>query len=63
MNTLLTTPRRLVLALVAAGALGATGAGLITAHEARAQLAQPVAAAAAPASAGVHRGDSKGWGR
>ena len=51
MNTLLATPRRLVLALVAAGALGATGAGLITAHEARAQLAQPVAAAAAPATA------------
>ena len=41
MNTLLTSPRRLVLALVAAGALGATGAGLITAHEARAQLAMP----------------------
>ena len=30
MNTLLTSPRRLVLALVAAGALGATGAGLVT---------------------------------
>ena len=50
MNTLLTSPRRLVLALVAAGALGATGAGLITAHEARAQLAMPVAAAVAPAT-------------
>ncbi len=50
MNTLLTTPRRLVLALVAAGAIGATGAGLITAHEARAQLATPVAVAAAPAA-------------
>jgi len=50
MNTLLTSPRRLVLALVAAGALGATGAGLITAHEARAQLAPPVAAAVAPAA-------------
>ena len=47
MNTLLTSPRRLVLALVAAGALGATGAGLITAHEARAQMPQPVAAAVA----------------
>ncbi|WP_367067723.1 DegQ family serine endoprotease [Oryzisolibacter sp. LB2S] len=54
MNTLLTTPRRLVLALVAAGALGATGAGLITSHEARAQaqLATPVATAVAPAVAG-----------
>ncbi len=50
MNTLLTSPRRLVLALVAAGALGATGAGLTTAHEARAQLAMPVAAAVAPAT-------------
>ena len=50
MNTLLTSPRRIVLALVAAGALGATGAGLITAHEARAQLAMPVAAAVAPAT-------------
>lgn len=51
MNTLLTTPRRLILALVAAGALGATGAGLITAHEVRAQTAPAVATlAAAPAS-------------
>lgn len=48
MNILLTSPRRLVLALVAAGALGATGAGLITAHEARAQQA---VAAVAPATA------------
>jgi hypothetical protein len=51
MNTLLTTPRRLILALVAAGALGATGAGLITAHEVRAQTAPAAAVlAAAPAS-------------
>ncbi|MBS0493775.1 MAG: DegQ family serine endoprotease [Proteobacteria bacterium] len=50
MNTLLTSPRRLVLALVAAGALGATGAGLITAHEAHAQLSPPVATATATAA-------------
>ena len=36
MNTLASTPRRLILALVAAGALGATGAGLVGAHHARA---------------------------
>lgn len=53
MNTLLTSPRRLILALVAAGALGATGAGLITAHEARAQAAPPVVAAVAPATTTV----------
>lgn len=35
-DTLASTPRRLILALVAAGALGATGAGLISSHEARA---------------------------
>ena len=29
-TTLTSTPRRLILALVAAGAVGATGAGLIT---------------------------------
>jgi len=52
MNTLLTSPRRLVLALVAAGALGATGAGLITSHEARAlHSAAPVAAAVVPGAA------------
>ncbi|MBS0291475.1 MAG: DegQ family serine endoprotease [Proteobacteria bacterium] len=53
MNTLLTSPRRLILALVAAGALGATGAGLITAHEARAQVAPPVATAVASAATTV----------
>ena len=57
MNTLLSTPRRLVLALVAAGAIGATGAGLVTGmhHEARANTAAtPVlAAAAAPAAAAI----------
>ncbi len=52
MNTLVSTPRRLVLALVAAGAMGATGAGLISAHTARAAMA-PAVAAAAPAPAGV----------
>lgn len=52
MNTLLSSPRRLVAALVAAGALGATGAGLITAREVRAQAGMPaaVAPALAPAS-------------
>ena len=35
-HTLASTPRRLILALVAAGALGATGAGLISGHQARA---------------------------
>ena len=53
MNTLLSSPRRLVVALVAAGALGATGAGLITAREVRAQAGIPAAAAPAPLSASV----------
>mgnify|MGYP000199141866 CR=1 FL=1 len=53
MNTLLSSPRRLVVALVAAGALGATGAGLITAREVRAQAGMPAAAAPAPLSASV----------
>lgn len=35
-TTLTSTPRRLILALVAAGAVGAMGAGLITGHQARA---------------------------
>ena len=38
MNILASTPRRLILALVAAGALGATGAGLISGHQARAAV-------------------------
>jgi serine protease Do len=42
MNTLASTPRRFILALVAAGALGATGAGLVTSRQAQA-VAQPVA--------------------
>ena len=40
MTTLLTSPRRLVLALVAAGALGATGAGLVTGMHTQAGAAQ-----------------------
>ncbi|MBO9677346.1 MAG: DegQ family serine endoprotease [Acidovorax sp.] len=52
MNTLVSTPRRLVWALVAAGAMGATGAGLIAGHNARAAAPQP-AAVAAPAPAAV----------
>jgi len=53
MNTLVSTPRRLILALVAAGAMGATGAGLISTHTARAAVPQAVAAAPAPALAGM----------
>ena len=49
MNTLASTPRRLVLALVTAGALGATGAGLISAHQAKAVTPPPAIAAQAPA--------------
>ncbi len=41
MNTLASTPRRLIAALVAAGALGATGAGLISGHTARASAPVP----------------------
>ncbi len=44
-NTLTSTPRRLILALVAAGAVGATGAGLISGQQARA-LTNPVPAVA-----------------
>ena len=39
MNTLLSTPRRLVLALVSAGVLGAAGAGLVTGMHTRAAAA------------------------
>ena len=49
MNTIASTPRRLVLALVTAGALGATGAGLIGAHQARAVTPPPAIAASAAA--------------
>lgn len=54
-DTLLSTPRRLVLALVAAGAIGAAGAGLVTGlhHEAR---ATPAATALKASSARCHRG-------
>ena len=47
MNPLISTPRKLVLALVAAGALGAGGAGLLAHRGAQAMAAQPVAGAAA----------------
>ena len=50
MNTIASTPRRLVLALVTAGALGATGAGLIGAHQARAVTPPPAIAASAAAA-------------
>jgi serine protease Do len=56
MNTLASTPRRLVLALVAAGALGATGAGLISAHQAHATGNNATPVATAPALAMVPGG-------
>ena len=52
MNTLAFTPRRLIFALVAAGALGATGAGLVSGHHARAAVpATPSIVAQAPLGA------------
>ncbi|MFI8614351.1 DegQ family serine endoprotease [Acidovorax sp. NPDC077693] len=52
-NTLASTPRRLILALVAAGALGATGAGLISGHQARAVTpATPIVAQTPAAPSG-----------
>ncbi len=49
MNNILSTPRRLTLALVAAGAMGATGAGLVTnMRSGHAALPAPAAAAVAP---------------
>jgi len=56
MQNLLSTPRRLVLALVAAGAIGATGAGLVTGmhHEALARTADtPAVLAAVQPAAGA----------
>ena len=53
-NTLTSTPRRLILALVAAGAVGAIGAGLITGHQARASApTTPIVAQAAFAPGGA----------
>ena len=55
MNTLSSTPRRLILALVAAGALGGTGAGLVIGHNAHASAlgAAPVAQTPIVASSGA----------
>ena len=53
MNTLASTPRRLILALVAAGAVGATGAGLIAGHQARASAPAVPIVAQAPMAAGA----------
>lgn len=53
MNSIASTPRRLILALVAAGALGGTGAGLLMEHRAQAStpaIATASALQAAPAS-------------
>ena len=53
-NTLASTPRRLILALVAAGAVGATGAGLISGHQARAVTpSTPIVAQTAMAPGGA----------
>ena len=51
-TTLTSTPRRLILALVAAGAVGATGAGLITGHQARALTPSAPIVAQTPAAPG-----------
>ncbi|MBT9511950.1 MAG: DegQ family serine endoprotease [Acidovorax sp.] len=51
-TTLTSTPRRLILALVAAGAVGATGAGLITGHQARALTPTAPIVAQTPAAPG-----------
>ncbi|UCV00098.1 DegQ family serine endoprotease [Acidovorax radicis] len=48
MNTLSFSPRRLILALVAAGALGGTGAGLVMNHQAHASALGAVPAAQTP---------------
>jgi serine protease Do len=53
MNSIASTPRRLILALVAAGALGGTGAGLLMGYRANAStpaISAPAALQAAPAS-------------
>lgn len=53
-TTLTSTPRRLILALVAAGAVGAMGAGLITGHQARALTpTAPIVAQTSSAQGGV----------
>ena len=54
MNTVAITPRRLILALVAAGAIGGTGAGVVVGHHAQANPA-PLAAST-PAIQGVTPG-------
>ncbi|RQO82963.1 DegQ family serine endoprotease [Acidovorax sp. FJL06] len=51
-TTLTSTPRRIILALVAAGAVGALGAGLITGHPARALAPTAPLVAQAPAAPG-----------
>ena len=48
MNTVAITPRRLILALVAAGAIGGTGAGIVVGHRALATPA-PIATTSTPA--------------
>ncbi|MCE1194464.1 MAG: DegQ family serine endoprotease [Acidovorax sp.] len=58
MNTVAITPRRLLLALVAAGVIGGTGAGIVVGHHAQANpapvaLATPAIQAAAPGAAAL----------
>lgn len=55
MNTLTSTPRRLIAALVAAGALGGIGAGLVIEHKAQASVlgAVPVAQTPVVANSGA----------
>ena len=58
MNTVAITPRRLILALVAAGAIGGTGAGMLVGHRAQANPAPvtastPAIQAAAPGAAAL----------
>ena len=52
MNSLLTSPRRLVLALVAAGIVGAGGAGLVTGLHTHAMAAPTPVVATAPSESG-----------
>ncbi|GAB1387026.1 DegQ family serine endoprotease [Melaminivora sp.] len=51
MNTVISTPRQLILALLAAGALGATGAGLVSQRPAQALPTPATTPAVAPAAA------------
>ncbi len=62
MHSVISTPRRLILALMAAGALGATGAGLISNRQAHA-VAVPAAPAVAAAAVQSPGGALPGFAR